>query len=151
MSFMRGGGIYNAALLLSVVVLVILWQLGCTMDMQVNKSSRNVVFFFYSCIMMLIIFRCIPFIDTIFDRLSQSIVISRLFYLFSRRSMTIYLYQSFVFAILCRFGHRLIPEEGIVWDLIRTISFLPIAIIGCALMALIFGNIEDFSRLRHYD
>ncbi len=101
------------------------------------------MFFFYSCAAMCMIFRFLPAIDSVLAGIPAGSFPGKILALFSRRSMTIFLYQSFVFLLLVKLGNVLLPAQGIIVDTGKAVFYFIAAVAACALAARLLGWTEN--------
>ena len=90
----------SSAILISSVagLLISVFLLGDTLDMQINKFPANHVFLCYSFAFMTVLYLAMPLIKKLYKILIGKIhPIDRFFITLSKNSITVFLYQSFAF------------------------------------------------------
>ena len=125
-----------------------LYTAGMPLDMQSNKAPPNLMFFVFSVVNLSLIFLLIPFITKLGKHIEQHKLPNRILVLFSTRTMTIFLYQSFAFYITIRYTNMLIPGIDFISAVIKSILCLIATVMLCAVFAIIFGKIEDIGSKR---
>lgn len=131
------------------VAICLLRLAGYSLNMQSNKFPPNIIFLVFSIMMMALIIFAIPYLDRFIGWLENRNLAGKTFNLFSTRSMTIFLYQVFAFNLTIRFTNILIPIDGIIASVAKSVFCLAITIPVCAGLSVIFGKIEDLQALLH--
>ena len=129
-----------------IVLMFLIYTAGGPIDMQHNKFPPNIVFGVFSVVMMSLILLIIPYINKLFERLENNNLIKKIIDLYSLRSMTIFLYQSFAFALTVRFCKILIDNKGFLAGFIKSVTCLLLTVPICALAAHFLGRIEDYGK-----
>lgn len=125
-----------------VGALAALCMMGLSVDMQYNKFPPNLIFGLFSIVMMSLILLLSPQIHKIITNIQKNRLLKGVVYAFSMRSMTVYLYQVFVFGVTIRLSHELIPGSGVVESMIKSFMCLITTVPLCAAMAFVFGKVE---------
>lgn len=128
--------------LMGMVTMLVLYAMGESVDMQYNKFPPNIMFGAFSIVMMSVILLMVPNINKLYDCIERCKLVNRALELFSTRSMTIFLYQVFVFNLTIKLSNVLIPGSSGVVSAIRSILCLIITVPLCAVLALVFGGVE---------
>lgn len=126
-----------------------LYLTGQSLNMQSNKFPPNIIFLVYSMMMMALIFFSIPYLVRFIGWLQAGKLSGKIFNLFSTRSMTIFLYQVFAFALTIRLTNMLIHGDSITVSIAKSVFCLAATIPVCAGLAVVFGKIEKF-QIKHY-
>lgn len=134
--------------LVGLVGILGLHTVGLPLDMQYNKAPPNLMFLVFSVVNLSIIFLLIPYITKLGKYIEQYKLPNKILALFSTRTMTIYLYQSFAFYIAIRFINTLIPRIDFISAVIKAMLCLIFAVVLCCAFALLFGKIEDIGNRR---
>lgn len=132
--------------IIGIILMVVLYIVGYSLDMQYNKFPPNLMFFSFSIMVMPIILNLIPYINKSFKYLEKNKVMAKILNLFSTRSMTIFLYQVFAFMIAIPLSNTIISQNGIIFSLIKSIICLILTTLFCLLFTIIFGNIENMKN-----
>ena len=135
----------------AVAGMAMMWMLhlaGQSLDMQSNKFPPNMIFFAFSVMMMGLIIFALPYLDRVMGRMETGKLFGKIFNLFSTRSMTIFLYQVFAFDLTIRLSNMLVPADGILASIAKTVFCLATTIPVCAGLAVVFGKIEKL-EIRH--
>ena len=135
---------YWIAALFSFFGMIGLWLMGDHLDMQGNKFPPNLIFFFFSCTVMLSIMGLLQVINSVLEKISNQKIFRKIYEQYQFKSMTIFLYQTFVFFILYRVGNHLFPLNHVWVNIILPILYTALAIPLCAVPAFVFGWIENF-------
>lgn len=125
------------------VTIMALYFAGASVNMQHNKFPPTLTFLVYSAAAMACILLVLPRLDKLLAGLEENKLTGRLFALFSRRSMTVFLYQVFAFHLTIPLTNRLIPGGGLAAEAVRALFCLAVTIPLCASMAVLMGRIED--------
>lgn len=115
---------------------------GMPLDMQENKFPPNLMFFAYSAMMMALLPPALPLLDAASQRLERHSDAGKLAALFSRRSLTIFLYQPFVFNLSIPFANLVVPGDSTPAALAKVAICVAVTVPLCALSAVVFGNVE---------
>lgn len=125
-----------------------LHSVGLPLDMQSNKAPPNLMFLVFSVVNLSLIFLLIPSITKLGKYIEQHNLPGKILALFSTRTMTIYLYQSFAFYIAIRLTNRIIPGIDFISAVMKVMLCLVFAVVLCSVFALLFGKIEDLGNWR---
>ena len=136
-------GIMRKIVYIGIIVLIVMFHLGNSMDMQYNKFPPNNIFWLYSVIMMSIIILLIPYINKVYAGTEKFRVTRTILALFSTRSLTVFLYQSFAFYITIRLTNAIISGNGIMDGIAKNILCFITTILLCSVLAIVFGKIEN--------
>lgn len=126
--------------------LVVLYFMEQPIDMQYNKFPPNITFGVFSFVMMTLIVLMIPYINKLFDLMEKHTITKKIVDLYSTRSMTIFLYQVFAFAVSVRICNMFISGNGMLSSSIKFLLCLILTVPACALLALIFGGVESIGN-----
>ncbi len=129
----------------AVVMAALLFALRCigqSLNMQSNKFPPNLIFFVFSMMMMSLIMWLVPYTDPYFAKIENCKVISKVFERYSTYSMTIYLYQVFVFNLTIPMVELLIPDQGGTASVAKAMLCLLMSIFLCASLPFLFGSTE---------
>ena len=137
----RIGAVYIIGVGITAVILCRL--VGRTFNMQTNKFPPNLMFFAFSLVVMGIIVVCIPIIDWTMEHIERINVFGKLIDLYSKKSMTIFLYQVFVFKITIRLAKLTFHSGSVVQEICQAFFCLIITIFLCAITAMLFGKFEN--------
>lgn len=128
----------------SFLSLVIFFYKGYPIDMQYNKFPPNIMFALFSNIMMVLILLSIPIINNLYIYFERNQIISKIANLFVTRSMTIFLYQIFAFNLTIPLSNLIFFGAGTLVAIFKSVFCLISTILICSLLALVFGNFEQF-------
>ena len=128
--------------LTGAVAVVALHALGVPLDMQLNKFPPNIAFGFFSMASTPVVLLNLRYIDKAFALAEKNALTKKMADLFSTRSMTIFLYQSFAFKISVPLAYMLVPGSGFFESALRAIFCFVATVPLCALFASVFGRIE---------
>lgn len=131
-----------------VFVICILSFVGYTLDMQYNKFPPNIMFFLYSYVVMSVILLGIPTLNKFFESIEKIKVFQRLVNILSTRSLTICLYQGFAFCFTIPLSNEVFQSSGAGSLILKLLFHLVVSVIGCILLAIVFGKIEDINVLK---
>ena len=123
-----------------------LYFAGQPIDMQSNKFPPNIMFFVFSTMMLSLIMLAMPYFDRLFSRLEKDNLVGKIFDLFSTRSMTIFLYQVFAFALTIQLTKMLIHGDGVIASFAKSALCFVATIPVCAGFAAVFGRIEKLEK-----
>lgn len=126
------------------VLCCVLAVLGHPLSMQGNKFPPNVMFLGFSAVTMGVILRVLPCLDAVLARIEKGRLAGWLLDLYSRRSMTVFLYQALAFNLTLPLSHMLSPC-GIV---VKTLVCLLSSVAACAVLAVVFGRAEDLGSTK---
>ena len=123
--------------------LILLHITGHSIDMQNNKFPPNLIFLIFSVTAMSLIILIIPYINDFYNSICGLSIAQKVFDLFSKRSLTIFLYQVFAFTVSIRLVYDLLPGDTVLLGILKSLICFVITVPLCALFALVFGKIED--------
>ena len=126
------------------VVLGALLILTGEVDLQSHKFPPTPVFMVHACAAMCLILSAVPAIDRFFAKLEARKPLGALIRIYSQRSTTIFLYQTFVFSAVVPITRLLISGTGLLSGAAASALCLALAVPGCALAAKVLGGIESW-------
>ena len=134
------------AIAATVIMICLIYFADQSLDMQFNKFPPNITFMVFSVMTMAAILLIVPYLDRFFDWLEKCNFANKFFYLFSSRSMTIFLYQVFAFNLTIPLAN-ILPGAGDGFAIIRSVICLVMTIPLCAVLAVFFGKIENIKLI----
>lgn len=133
--------------IVGIFMIVVLSRRGYSLDMQTNKSSQNIMFFAFAFTAMSAFLMGMPILRKVLHKISEEYVLGKIYKIFMERSMTVYLYQSFIFLIVTSAWNSLVPllfrNSGAWLRLVQIIVYYSLVLIGTAMIAVILGRIEE--------
>ena len=133
--------------IVGIFTIAILWKQGYSLNMQINKSSQNIMFLAFAFTAMSVFLMGMPILLKVFHKISETRRLGKIYKIFMKRSMTIYLYQSLVFLIVTGAWNcltsLLLPNVGAWMRLIQIIVYYSLILVGTAMMATFLGCIEE--------
>ncbi len=129
-----------------IAVLILCCLTGSTLDMQSNKFPPNLMFLAFSVVVMGMIVASLPIVDRAMVYMEKNKLFGKIIALYSQKSMTIFLYQVFVFNITIRVTNLISYGGGIVQEMLKAIFCLLISIPSCAMAAVLLGKIENIGK-----
>lgn len=135
---------------LGLFPIVVMQNHGFFLDMQTNKFPPNIMFCMYSIVAMSLIgiFTCTINIEKVVDKHSK---IKSFLLLFSKHSLTIYLYQTFVFLFLTRTIGLIIYKSTLLGDCVKLLIFVLGSIVLCYLLCKISDTLSRFVKQFYQD
>lgn len=142
----KGRVCFACIFICAVALMLALGALGFGLDMQQNKFPPDPVFLVYSLGMMSLVMLLLPLLDKLFGLLERCKPIEALISLFSKRSLTIFLYQVFAFSLSIPLANSLAVGNRMAGSVIRGAFCLILCLILCSVFAVVFGRIEDLGK-----
>lgn len=127
-----------------MALLCFLYLDGRNLDMQQNKFPPNLIFLLFSFAAMSVLLLLLPRLDALLERVENTKVAGRIFELYAKRSMTIFLYQAFAFPVTIRAAKLLMPGGDILSGIGKSLFCLITTVPLCAGLALLFGKVETW-------
>lgn len=124
-------------------IITVLGVTGFSVDMQRNKFPPTLIFSIFSFVTMSLIFLLIPALERENGILERNKLIKKLVDLFSGRSLTVFLYQAFAFKYTIRLTNLLLSGRNVPLSFAKVLLCFAVTVPACALMAVIFGKIEN--------
>ena len=132
-----------AAVGVGAAAIAALYLAGVPVNMQHNKFPPTLVFLIYSAAAMAGILLVHPQLDRLLAVLEAHKLTAKLFALYSRRSMTVFLYQVFAFQLTIPLTNWLIPGSGLPAEAAKFLFCLAVTVPLCGALAACLGRIED--------
>lgn len=123
--------------------LAVCYLLGMGLDLQNQKFPPTPVFFLYACAAISLLIPAMDPVGKAFAWLEERKAASWLVDLYSRRSTTIFLYQTFVFTAVVPLVRALIPGGGPVAGTLATVLCFALCVPACGCVAALLGRMED--------
>ncbi len=128
----------------ALIILALLQNNGI-LDMQVNKFPPNMMFLAFSVLFFGILFQSSRKLNTVMKIVEGNRTLSLLVEKYSQHSMTIFLYQSFIFGVLTYIVRNTVLDS--LPDFMKFLIYLFIAIPACSVFAILFGKAKKISTL----
>ena len=128
------------------IIIVGIFLADISVNMQYNKFPPNIVFFVYSIMMMSGLGFIFPYLDNALEKIECSKLFGKRFFLFEKRSFTVYLYQSIVFYVTIKITNIIVGSVngGVMSTFTKIIICFVSTVYLCERCAAYFGKIEDY-------